>query len=54
VADGMATPLALAEYEKMFKTLGGKPVHATLAFRWQGWLNLCTPPRDSLSSAGDC
>ena len=33
-ADGMATPLAQAEYEKMFSTLGGKPVHATLAFHW--------------------
>jgi F420-non-reducing hydrogenase large subunit len=30
----MATPLAQAEYEKMFKTLGGKPVHATLVFHW--------------------
>jgi len=34
VADGMATPLAQAEYERMFATLGGKPVHATLAFHW--------------------
>ena len=34
VADGMATPLAQAEYDKMFDTLGGKPVHATLAFHW--------------------
>jgi len=34
VADGMATPLAQAEYEKMYKTLGGKPVHATLVFHW--------------------
>ena len=34
VADGMATPLAQAEYEKIFDTLGGKPVHATLAFHW--------------------
>jgi len=33
-ADGMATPLAQAECEKMFDTLGGKPVHATLAFHW--------------------
>lgn len=33
-ADGMATPLAQAEYERLFKTLGGKPVHATLAFHW--------------------
>jgi F420-non-reducing hydrogenase large subunit len=30
----MATPLAQAEYERMFSTLGGKPVHATLAFHW--------------------
>jgi len=34
VADGMTTPLAQAEYEKLYKTLGGKPVHATLAFHW--------------------
>jgi F420-non-reducing hydrogenase large subunit len=34
VADGMATPLAQAEYERMYSTLGGKPVHATLAFHW--------------------
>jgi F420-non-reducing hydrogenase large subunit len=33
-ADGMATPLAQAEYERLYKTLGGKPVHATLAFHW--------------------
>jgi F420-non-reducing hydrogenase large subunit len=32
-ADGMATPLAQAEYEALFKTLG-KPVHGTLAFHW--------------------
>ncbi len=34
VADGMATPLAQAEYEKMYKILGGKPVHHTLGFHW--------------------
>lgn len=33
-ADGMPTPLAQAEYEKMFTTLGGKPIHATLAIHW--------------------
>ena len=33
-ADGMATPLAQAEYDRMYQTLGGKPVHATLAFHW--------------------
>ena len=34
VADGMATPLAQEAYEKYFDTLGGKPVHATLAMHW--------------------
>jgi len=34
VADGMATPLAQAEYEKMYSALGGKPAHYTLAFHW--------------------
>ncbi len=33
-SSGMATPLAQAEYEQMYKTLGGKPVHGTLAFHW--------------------
>jgi len=33
-ADGMATPLAQEEYERMYETLGGKPVHATLAMHW--------------------
>jgi F420-non-reducing hydrogenase large subunit len=33
-ADGMATPLAQEEYERMYSTLGGKPVHATLATHW--------------------
>jgi len=40
VADGMATPLAQAEYEKMYDTLGGKPVHATLAFHWARLIEL--------------
>ncbi|MCD4650794.1 MAG: Ni/Fe hydrogenase subunit alpha [Candidatus Cloacimonetes bacterium] len=34
VADGMATPLAQAEYERMYDILGGKPTHFTLAFHW--------------------
>jgi len=33
-ADGMATPKAQAAYEEFFKTLGGKPVHHTLANHW--------------------
>jgi F420-non-reducing hydrogenase large subunit len=33
-ADGMATPLAQEAYEAYCKTLGGKPVHHTLANHW--------------------
>jgi F420-non-reducing hydrogenase large subunit len=39
-ADGMATPLAQAEYEQMYSTLGGKPVHNTLAFHWARLIEL--------------
>jgi F420-non-reducing hydrogenase large subunit len=33
-AQGMATPLAQAEYERFYDVLGGKPVHHTLANHW--------------------
>ena len=33
-SEGMATPLANAEYKSMYETLGGKPVQSTLAFHW--------------------
>jgi F420-non-reducing hydrogenase large subunit len=33
-ADGMATPLAQEQYERMYQTLGGRPVHQTLATHW--------------------
>jgi F420-non-reducing hydrogenase large subunit len=39
-SDGMATPLAQAEYEDMYKALGGKPVHGTLAFHWARLIEL--------------
>jgi F420-non-reducing hydrogenase large subunit len=39
-ADGMATPLAQEEYERMYETLGGKPVHATLAMHWARLIEL--------------
>jgi F420-non-reducing hydrogenase large subunit len=32
--EGMATPLANAEHDRMYETLGGKPVHQTLATHW--------------------
>jgi F420-non-reducing hydrogenase large subunit len=34
VAEGMATPAAEEEYKRMYETLGGKPVHSTLATHW--------------------
>ena len=34
VADGMATPRAQEEFDKMYTTLGGKPSGHTLAFHW--------------------
>jgi F420-non-reducing hydrogenase large subunit len=39
VSDGMATPLAQAEYQEMKKMLG-KPVHNTLAFHWARLIEL--------------
>ncbi|MDT8782788.1 MAG: Ni/Fe hydrogenase subunit alpha [Candidatus Bathyarchaeota archaeon] len=39
-SEGMATPIAQAEYEEMYKTFGGKPVHSTLAFHWARLIEL--------------
>jgi F420-non-reducing hydrogenase large subunit len=36
----MATPLAQVEYEKMYETLGGKPVHQQLATHWARLIEL--------------
>jgi F420-non-reducing hydrogenase large subunit len=33
-SDGMATPVAQEEYERMYSILGGKPVNNTLAMHW--------------------
>lgn len=52
-ADGMATPLAQMEYEKLFKTLGGKPVHATLAMHWARVIELLYSAERFLELATD-
>ncbi len=39
-AEGMATPLAQTEYEKMYRTLGGKPVKKLLATHWARLIEL--------------
>lgn len=53
VADGMATPLAQAEYERMYDTLGGKPVHATLATHWARLIELVYAAERMLELATD-
>jgi F420-non-reducing hydrogenase large subunit len=39
-SDGMPTPQAEKEYNRMFDTLGGKPVNSTLAFHWARLIEL--------------
>ena len=39
-ADGMATPRAQEEYDRMFKTLGGKPIHQRLVTHWARLIEL--------------
>jgi len=52
-ADGMATPLAHKEYERMYSTLGGKPVHATLAMHWARLVELLYSAERCLELAMD-
>lgn len=52
-ADGMATPLAQKEYERMYSTLGGKPVHATLAMHWARLIELLYASERCLELASD-
>jgi F420-non-reducing hydrogenase large subunit len=52
-AEGMATPLAQKEYEKMYETLGGKPVHATLAMHWARLIELLYAAEHCLELAKD-
>ena len=53
VADGMATPLAQQAYENMYSTLGGKPVHATLATHWARLVELQYAAERALEIASD-
>jgi len=52
-ADGMATPQAHKEYERMYSTLGGKPVHATLAMHWARLIELLYSAERCLELAMD-
>ena len=52
-SDGMATPLAQEQYDRMYKTLGGKPVHATLAIHWARLVELLYAAERTLELARD-
>jgi F420-non-reducing hydrogenase large subunit len=52
-ADGMATPLANEEYKRMYETLGGKPVHATLAMHWARLVELLYAAERALELSRD-
>jgi F420-non-reducing hydrogenase large subunit len=52
-SDGMATPVAQQEYERMYSTLGGKPVHATLAMHWARLVELIYASERCLELASD-
>jgi len=52
-SEGMATPLAQEEFKKMYKTLGGKPVHSTLAFHWARLIELLYATERSLELVRD-
>jgi F420-non-reducing hydrogenase large subunit len=52
-ADGMATPRAQAAYEKFYDTLGGRPVHHTLATHWARLIELLYAAERMLELATD-
>jgi F420-non-reducing hydrogenase large subunit len=52
-SDGMATPIAQQEFDFMYKTLGGKPVHSTLAMHWARLVELVYSAEHCLELAMD-
>jgi len=52
-SEGMATPLAQEEYKRMYETLGGKPVHATLATHWARLIELLYAAERTLELSRD-
>jgi F420-non-reducing hydrogenase large subunit len=53
VADGMSTPLAHEQYERMMETLGGRPVHNTLAYHWARVIELVNAAEKALELTRD-
>jgi len=52
-SSGMATPEAQVEYEKFFDTLGGKPVHSTLATHWARLIEILYAAERAVELASD-
>lgn len=52
-SDGMSTPRAQEAYEEMFTTLGGKPVHHTLAMHWARVIEIMNAAERLLELARD-
>lgn len=52
-SEGMATPLAQTEFDEMYKTLGGQPVHGTLAFHWARLIELLYASERALELSTD-
>ncbi|MFC1724654.1 Ni/Fe hydrogenase subunit alpha [candidate division KSB1 bacterium] len=52
-SEGMSTPLAQKEFDKMYEILGGKPVHFTLAFHWARLIELLNAAENMLELARD-
>lgn len=52
-SDGMATPKAQEGYDQFYKTLGGKPVHHTLANHWARLIELLYAAERCVELAND-
>lgn len=53
VSEGMATPLAQQEHDRMYETLGGKPADNTLAFHWARLIEMLYCAERALELAND-
>ncbi|MEM2825336.1 MAG: Ni/Fe hydrogenase subunit alpha [Candidatus Bathyarchaeia archaeon] len=53
VSNGMATPLAEEEYRFMYKTLGERPIHSTLAYHWARLVELLYAAERAVDLARD-
>jgi F420-non-reducing hydrogenase large subunit len=52
-SEGMATPLAHVEYQKMYEAFGTKPVHYTLAMHWARLIELLYAAERALELSRD-